>query len=383
MPLPYKPEDSGQEILNWQNWFQRAYRSYAPPATGVYDAASAAATRELQRRLALPITGTFDWTTASHAGFRVPRHLGIVFRGTGGVIGLDYVSRVLQAVSDLVEEVNPNWPATMGGIPVGTAGSTSDPSMQHAVTIAFEDAKRIFLARRAANPNIKVVVGGYSAGAVAAAKFREWLLTYYPENYLCSFSIGDPTRPAGGCYFAGTPTPGRGISSWRYGDVKDWRHCWLAQPGDMYTAVPDNATGDVLQDGYDGITNVELSDPLTTAQTIIQMILRIMADSGIGLPSIATSVLTGPAGIVSWLIPFLISALKGLVDGISGKNLGANGPSAEAGVEAAMIGLKFVADNPPTRAHITYEFGEVWPGQTYLGLAIQHVRDYASRVLPT
>lgn len=381
MPLPYKLGDTGQAITDWQNAFQRMYRSYAPPVTGTYGPADAAATSELQRRLGITQTGVFDYNTAKRAKFAVPRHLAIVFRGTGGVIGQDYVSRVCQANADLVEEINPEWPATMGGLPVGTAGNINDPSMQRGVKIAFEDAKRIFLQRRAANPNIKVVVGGYSAGAVVAAKFREWLLTYYPENYLCSFSLGDPTRPVGGCYFAGTPTPGRGISSWRYGDIRDWRHCWLAQPGDMYTAVPDDAAGDVLQDGYDGITNVEFRDPLSAAKAVVTMVLRIMQDSGIALPSVLTAAASGPAGIVGFLVPVMIGALQGLVGGLVGG--GVKNKSVAAGVQAAIIGLRFIADNPPTRAHITYEFGEVWPGQTYLGLAIQHVRDWCSRVQPT
>src|SRR5690606_30815744 len=157
----------------------------------------------------------------------MPRHLGIVFRGTGGIVGQDYVSRTLQACADLVEEINPEFPATMGGIPVGSAGNFRDVSMQKAVQIGFEDAKRIFLERYALNAKTMVVIGGYSAGAVAAAKFREWLQTFYPANYLCSFSFGDPTRPYGGSYYLGPIHSGQGISSWRYGDVKDWRHCWL------------------------------------------------------------------------------------------------------------------------------------------------------------
>lgn len=380
MPLPYRLNDAGQAIRDWQTMFGRLYRSYAPPVTGIYGPADAAATTELQRRLGLAQTGVFDYTTAKRGGFPTPRHLAIVFRGTGGIIGQDYVSRVCQAVSDLVEERNPAWAATMGGIPVGAAGNINDPSMQKAVASALDAGKREFLTAYAVNPNRKVVIGGYSAGAVVAAKLREWILTFYPENYLCSFSLGDPTRPAGGAFFAGTPTPGRGISSWRYGDVRDWRHCWLAQPGDMYTTVPDDAAGDVLQDGYDGITNVEFRDPLSAAKAIVTMVLKIMQDSGIALPSVLTAAAAGPAGIVGFLIPVMIGALQGLISGLIGGTV--KQKSVAAGIEAAIIGLKFIADNPPTRAHITYEFGEVWPGQTYLGLATQHVRDWCSRVQP-
>jgi hypothetical protein len=73
MSLPYKPGDSGQEITDWQGWFHRMYRSYAPSATGIYDIDSALATAELQRRLNLPPseakTGVFDQRTAEASGF--------------------------------------------------------------------------------------------------------------------------------------------------------------------------------------------------------------------------------------------------------------------------------------------------------------------------
>lgn len=264
------------------------------------------------------------------------RHLAVVFRGTGGEIGKDYVSRVCQGAAEFVEEFNPKWPATMGGLPVGAAGSLGDKSMQHSVDIAVADTKQLIDAKLAIEPNRMVVIGGYSAGAVVAARVREWVLWKYPRNYLCSFSFGDPTRPTSGCYFGGTPTPGRGISSWRYGNVYDWRHCWLANPGDMYTSVPDNHVGDIMDTAYDMVTRFELSDPLGTAQAIAAKV-----------PEIVSEALADPL----------------------------------AAFQAIGIAGGFVATNPPTLPHITYEFAEVWPGQTYLGLAIQHVREYSSRAV--
>ena len=241
-----------------------------------------------------PASTALDWATKVQLGIikrATPpapappkaRHLALVFRGTGGIIGADYVSRVCQGVADLVEEVNPAFAATMGGIPVGTAGAGSDPSMAHAVQLAFTDAQRIFLERFRANPRIRVVVGGYSAGAVAAALFRQWLQQNYPDNYLCSFSFGDPTRPVGGAYYGGAACPGRGIATWHYGDIRDPRHCWLAAPGDMYTSVPDNAVGDIMDTAYDMVTQVELSDFLGTAGALAAQIPVIMREAGISL----------------------------------------------------------------------------------------------------
>lgn len=381
MTLPYRPGDTGPHITTWQAWFTRAYRSYAPPVTGTYGPDDTQATTELQRRLGLPQTGHFDYHTAKAAGYTLPKHLAIVFRGTGGIIGEDYVSRVCQAVADLVDERNPAWAATMGGIPVGTAGSRDDPSMQRAVAAALDAGIAEFQRYRGGNPNIKVVIGGYSAGAIVAAKLRQWMLENHPGNYLCSFSIGDPSRPVGGAYHGGTPTPGRGISSWRYGDTSDPRHCWLAHPADMYTAVPDNATGDILQAGYDGITNTEFSNPVAAAQAIAAMVLSIMDQSGIPLPALAKAAINGPAALTGFILPVFINAISGFAAAITGQT--GDTPGTAAGINAGIIALRFLAANPPTGPHITYEHTEVWPGQTYLGLAIQHVRDWATRYPPT
>lgn len=349
MGLPYKIGDSGPEIVAWQHWFDLMYNSYAPPIDGYYGNDEVAAVKIMQRKLGLPETGVFDQTTADRANYRVDgnykppttppkprgRHLGLAFRGTGGIIGEDIVSRAFQGASDLIEEINPAWDATMGGIPVGTAPAGGGLSMNRAVDAAFEAGKAEFLARRRDNPNLKVVIGGYSAGAVVAARLRQWLQASYPNNYLCSFSFGDPTRPVGGAYYGGLAAPGRGIGSWRYGDTGDWRHCWLADPADMYTSVPDNNTGAIMQTAYDIVTNVQLSDPFRTAQAIAEKV-----------PVIIDQFFADPL----------------------------------AGFDAIGRAGQFVIDG--TRPHIEYHLREAWPGQTFLGLAVQHIRDWSSRVIP-
>lgn len=385
--LPYRIGDHGPEIVSWQEWFARVYRSYAPPVDGYYGDDETRAVQELQRRLNLPMTGVFDETTAGLAGFirRTPdpatkprknRHLAVVFRGTGGVIGQDYVSQICQANADLVEEVNPDWDATMGGLPVGTAGGIGDKSMKHAVAEALSSGQEAIRAARRVDPNRKVIILGYSAGAVVAALLREWLLETHPENYLCSVSIGDPTRPEGGAYYLGVPAPGRGIASWRYGDITDWRHCWLVAPGDMYGSVPIGVVGEIMDTAYDMVTEVELSNPLGTAQQIIDKIPVIMAEAGVALPDLFKALTGGIAGIAGFWLDVLINSLRGLIAG-GGDPAKLTGLAAAA--QAAVIGIQFVASAPPTAAHIEYHIREVWPGQTYLGLGIQHVRDWASR----
>ncbi|MEZ0350981.1 peptidoglycan-binding domain-containing protein [Mycobacterium sp. pR1184] len=394
MSLPYRLGSNGPEISYWQSWFQRWYPAYAPPADGSYGNDEVVAVKEMQRRLGLPQTGEFDVVTAARAGYTAPvgtpppairaegpRHLAVVHRGTGGIIGEDPVSRVCQAVSDLVEEQNPTWAATMGGIPVGTAGNPADPSMNAAVAEALTAAQKMIGSALQANPKRKVILGGYSSGAEVTARLRKWMAENHPDNYLCSFSMGDPTRPPGGCFypFDGWDPGGQGIASWHYGDIRDARHCWLTNtsaPGDMYARVPRGKTGEIMQDAYDMVTNFSFRDPVSAAQAIVKAIPEIAEDSGIEVPDALKAVAGGVGGIAQYMIPLLLAGLAGLI-GLGNPDT-LTGTAAAAA--AARIGLTFLAAG--TGPHIRYPFDEVWPGQTYLGLAIQHVRDWATRVAP-
>lgn len=336
--------DRGPVVRAWRETMGKRFAGYAkihgplPGDTDEFGPRAFAWQREYEFRTGQPQDGVVsdnDLAALGIAAAPAARHLGIVFRGTGGIIGQDYVSRTLQPCADLVEEVNPAFAATMGGIPVGTATDLGAPSMAKAVSLTLDDAQRIVNDALAVNPKRRIVIGGYSAGAVAAARLREWLMRTHPEAYLCSFSFGDPTRPEGGAFYRGVPAPGRGISTWRYGDPADARHCWLAAPGDMYTSVPSGPVGDIMDTAYEMVTQFQLTDILGTAQAILTQI-----------PVIIDEAVRAPA----------------------------------AAIQAIDIALRFATSSPPTAAHIQYEFREVWPGMTYLGLAIQHVRDWASRV---
>lgn len=390
--MTLKLGSNGPLVTAWQHTMVRRFASYAKAANGgplqvdgYYGYDDRDVQREYQRRTNQPVTGEVSDADLRALGLATttapaqPRHLAVVFRGTGGIIGQDYVSRVCQGAAELVEEVNPDWPATMGGIPVGAARDVRAPSMNKAVQIAVADAQRIITDALRTNPRRKVVVGGYSAGAVAAAHVRKWLHDHHPDNYLCSFSVGDPTRPFGGAYYLGPILAGQGISSWRYGDPQDWRHCWLTHPDDMYGNVPLGATGDIMDTAYDMVTATQLSDPLGTVRALLPKVFEILAEAGITLPLIGqlgVGVVSGnPAAFAGVLLPALGSMLPGLIAAAGGNTSALTGPAAA--VQAAIIGLRFAAAG--TGPHIRYEHNEVWPGQTYLGLAVQHVRDHATR----
>lgn len=391
--LPYKLGDHGPEIVYFGNWFQREYHAYAPPVDGYYGSDEINSVSEMQRRLGRPITGVFDADLAAKVGYHPPttalqegkKVIAIVFRGTGGIIGQDYVSRICQGATDLITEINPPWAATMGGLPVGTAGNITDLSMDAGAAQAATAGKQEADRRIAADPTIGIIIGGYSAGSLPAAEVREYVKAKYPNNYVCSFSLGDPTRPPGGCYYPfgpGVDPGGQGIGIQHSGDPRDPRHCWLsnhtAPPGmgnDMYTIVPLGVVGDIMQRAEDMVGNFQFTDLMTWLQALIRDIPTVVADAGITVPSVVAGLSGGPAGLGGFLIPILLQSLTGLAGGGNPDTL--TGPAAAA--KAAMLGLMFLFAG--TGPHIRYHIDEVWPGQTYLGLGIQHVRFYASQYL--
>lgn len=335
--------------------------------------------------------GAIDWAMQVQLGLiklgpppPPNRHLALVYRGTGGIIGQDYVSLVCQANDGLVEEVNPPWSATMGGLPVGTAGGPGNPSMAKGVADALAATIPIIDSALAEKPKRKIVVGGYSAGAVVAAHVRQYVQTNHPDNYLCSFSLGDPTRPKGGCYypFDGAAQPGgQGIGSWKYGDIADPRHCWLANHTDpagpdMYTITPRGVTGDIMTKAYDMVTQFAFTDMLSATRAIVQAIPQIAGDMGITVPTVLGALSRGLPGLLGFSIELALQSIGGLIPVGNPDTL--TGTAAAAA--AARIGLTFAAAG--TGPHIRYHSDEIWLGQTYLGLAVQHVRFYASSVTP-
>lgn len=162
-----------------------------------------------------------------------------------------------------------------------------------------------------------------------------------------------------------------------------------------------------MEDAFDGITHVEMSDLLGTAKALSDALLDGLEDAGVGIPKLTellqghkvdlpdggllggllggapiTDILLGGKGdIFGFGLAGVVSLLTGFIaEGASPGQIELTGPAGAA--QAAVIALRFVAAQPPTAPHITYEFAEVWPGQTYLGLAIQHVRDWCSRPWP-
>ncbi|MHA0288246.1 hypothetical protein ACXYX3_17575 [Mycobacterium sp. C3-094] len=330
-------------------------------------------------------SGAFDWSVKKQMqiGQYAPpprpkrRFPAFVFRGTGGIIGQDLVSLVCQANTDLVEEINTPWAATMGGLPVGTAGSVNDPSMWRAVQEALPLAQQRFTAIRTAWPDTKIVIGKYSAGDVVGSLFEQWVRAEHPDNYLCSFSFGPPTRPGGGGFYGQIPKWGNGIADMELGDTTDYRGIWLCNDGDMYGQIPGGQVGELMELIFIEVTKFELSNPLEFARRMVEAVPTVMKAAGIPLTGVLGALAGGIPGVLAFGVPALIGAITGLIakdvhippEKLTG--------TAAAGW-AARYALEFMAAG--TGPHIRYHIDPAWPGgPTFLDLARMHVRDWCTR----
>lgn len=321
-----------------------------------YTALTAQAIAEFQRRAGLPVllsnkTDTHDGdpleppygianlATRTRLGSYPPppppRHALLTFSGTWAPPGTGYPSDVARACADIAEEIPVQAPWSFGPVPPGGIDS---PSYKESVQIAVEWAVGWILA----HPNRTVMLGGYSQGAEAASRvYCEFLpggrLAQLAKNFVCGYTFGNPSRAADSHTFYGdpAPTPGYGIANFHLPNGMPWSWIDCAAAGDIYTSTPGGDTGRIMRRAYELGVEIQLHDFLTFA---------------------------GDFGENIWLLAQEAAA-----------NVG-------AAIDAAGRGLAFVADNPPTRPHITYQFDQCLPGVTHIDLCIQHVHDWGSRV---
>lgn len=260
-----------------------------------------------------------------------PRHAVLTFSGTWAPPGVGYASDVARACADVVEEVPVQAPWSFGPMP---PGSIDAPSYQESVHTGVEWAVRWVLE----HPDRTVMLGGYSQGAEAASRvlveFQTGRLKHLRRNLVGGYTFGNPSRQDDHTFHADpNPTPGGGISDFQLGDTGDW---WLdcAAPGDIYTTRPRGAVGRIMRQAYLLAVEMQLHNFMTFVAAFADHLWELVQAAVVDIP---------------------------------------------AAFDAAGRGIAFVADQPPTRPHITYEFEEALPGVTYVQLACQHVRDWAGR----
>lgn len=322
-----------------------------------YDATTAQAIAEFQKRAGLPVLlsnppvgegegdpvipryGIADLATRARLGSYppppAPRHACLTFSGTWAPPGVGYPSDVAQACADIVEEIPVQAPWSFGPVPPGGIDS---PSYRESVAIAVEWAVGWILD----HPNRTIILGGYSQGAEAASRvYCEFLpggrLAHLAHNYVCGYTFGNPSRAEDSHTFYGdpAPTPGFGISTFHLPNGMPWSWIDCAAAGDIYTSTPGGATGRIMRLAYELGIDIQLHDFIEFAGDFAGHLWELAQEAS--------------------------------------ENVG-------AAIDAAGRGLGFVTTNPPTKHHIEYQFDQCLPGVTHVQLAVQHIRDWSSRV---
>lgn len=307
----------------------------------VIDETAAAAIAEFQRRAGIPVLldssgrGVANLATRARLGSYPPppppRHAVLTFSGTWAPPGVGYASDVARACADVVEEVPVQAPWSFGPMPPGPIDS---PSYRESVATAVEWSVRWVLD----HPERTVLLGGYSQGAEAASRvlveFQTGRLKHLRTNLVGGYTFGNPSRQDGHTFHADpNPTPGGGISDFQLGDTGDW---WIdcAAPGDIYTTCPGGAVGRIMRAAYLLAVAMQVHNFMTFVAAFADHLWALVQAAVVDIP---------------------------------------------AAFDAAGRGIAFVAAQPPTRPHITYEFEEALPGTTFVQLACQHVRHWAGR----
>lgn len=269
--------------------------------------------------------------------------------------GTQYPSFVAQAV-DQVFEVPVPYPASFGLL----GGPITSPSYEQSVQIAVA----WIIAWIQANPYQMFILGGYSQGAEVTSRVYIWLLTagtQYLPNLVGGYTFGNPCRKGGAHAPTMADPGGHGISTTLMpglptinGNTVWADYCHSVANGDaaddMYTVVPDGEIGVIMGDVYTTAIEVQMNNPQSFFQDMVTDLIKIVNDTGI-IPAAEG----GLAAIVELGVGALIEFFETLITG----KVDDSATGADAAVEAAVLGLKFLAaPGGPTAPHISYN-GEI------------------------
>jgi hypothetical protein len=273
-----------------------------------------------------------------------------------------------------VEEIPVQAPWSFGPIPPGELRA---PSYAESVSIGVDWACDWINA----HPHRTFLLGGYSQGGEAASRVyaelgRGGRLEHAAPYFVAGYVFGNPSRHIEHTFYGGPPRDGEGIASYRLPRMDDnW--CSLVEPGDIYGGVPTSLAGEIMRDVYTLCTDLQIHDRDQFAVDLVANMIELIGN------------LDGDAyDAVSYGVRQHNIDLSG-ANILPGEKLRAEGErllsvrGIAAAIHAAILGLQFLCQSPPTAPHIEYHLREVFPGQTYVGLAIQHVTDWAARRAPT
>lgn len=315
-------------------------------------------------------------------GLASVKHAVLTVGGTWEVApGTQYPSNVVAGVNmfvneDLVYEVPVPYPASFG--PIGGPINSDSYAQSVAVAVTWIQAWII------ANPLQTFALAGYSQGGEVVARVVMWLQgaggAPFLTNFIGGYTFGNPCRGAG--FHAPTIADpgGHGISPDLMTELPtingqvvwaDYVHSKANGDAadDMYACVPNGQIGVVMGDVYTLATQAQVNDFASFIQSMVTDLMKTISDSGI-LPAFAG----GLTGLLTLGVTALIQFLVGLIGGASD----ANATGVTADVDAAVLGLDFLAaPGGPTAPHISYN-GELGGYSNLVGDAIGFLANIAT-----
>jgi hypothetical protein len=269
----------------------------------------------------------------------------------------------------------------MGPLGGASGEGAMSPSYQESVAIAVDNACNWLLA----NPFRTFLLGGYSQGGEAASRvYAETLpggrLESLRHNYVGGFTLGNPSRQEDHTFYQGPPRNGEGIAEFRLAAMgDDWAD--EIDQGDMYGAVPSNLTGEIMRDVYTMVTEMQLHDGFVEfardfAYNCVELLGNLDGDAYNEAQAEAERQhvsFEGARRLDGERMNALVSKVQAREGFLSVKGV-------SAAIAAAIRAITFFAQG--TAPHINYHAWEVFPGQTYLQHAMQHVRHWAGTKVP-
>jgi hypothetical protein len=313
-------------------------------------------------------------------GTPTDRHALLTCSGTWAPPGVGFPSDVAHGCSDVCEEIPVQAPWSFG--PLGGAGDQGfhSPSYKESVQIGVDWSVDWLLA----HPNRTFLIGGYSQGGECASRIWQETqpggrLESVAHNFIGGYTFGNPSRLVEHTFHAGPPRKGEGIAQYRMPPpLGDW---WADEldPGDMYAAVPTNLAGEIMRDVYTMCVEMEMhSGAAEFAQTFAancaEIVQNLDGDAYDDVEETAATMGADLSGARRLDVSGIAARLGGEDDILSARGIA-------AAIEAAILAIIFFAQG--TRPHIEYHLREVFPGQTYLAHAIQHVHHWANTRVPT
>ena len=318
LPLKLGSSDArGDDVTHWGRWFAKKYKSYAAPVDGYYGNDEANATRELQRRLGLPVTGVFDETTAAKAGYvgtAAPVARRKIWAYTAPGSGADWwvgpAFEVGQWCQDVLKINHQPVGFPKGGY-LGFLGG--DPGLSYIEVITAQKNELARLIRTCPDvndPDYEIWLLGYSQsgeGMVRAANqlFGDGGEFAHLRSRLNGLIIfGNPARQLGRSKGDGNTPAGWGIARDVYPKWLNDKTFDVTTTGDFYACVPDS--DEIRPAFYDIIIQADMSLPffVHVLKVALPVIAGFMPIFGGLLGPFAPIVIAGFAGIQGF-VPLL------------------------------------------------------------------------------